>query len=267
MNGKLVILSLLLIGSAQSCITYKNIAYFKDIPDSARTYIQNAQYQQLHIHPDDILNISIQTMDPAVNQLFGQTLSSQGSPPSPTASSSGAATATSMTGFLVDKQGVVNLPVLGNFKLAGLTTMQARDTIREASKLFYKDPAVYVRFANLKVTVLGEVLHPGTYVLPNEKNTLFDALGLAGDLTIFGKRDNVLLMRDSSGYTSLIRINLTSKTVMNQSYFYLKQNDVLYVEPNKYKIASQDAIATRNYTIIVSVLTILILIASRININ
>lgn len=253
------------IGLIQSCKTYKNIAYFKDIPDSARTYIMNARYNQLLIHPDDILNISIQTMDPSVNGIFSQALSSQNTA-SPTQNASPAmGTGASPTGFLVDKNGVVELPVLGDFKLAGMTTMQARDTIEKIASQFYKNPIVYVRLANLKVTVLGEVAHPGTYILPNEKNTIFDALGLAGDMTIFGKRENVLLMRDSSGATSLIRFNLTSKNLMQQDYFYLRQNDVLYIEPNKSKIASQDAVASRNYAIIVSVLTLLIVVASRIN--
>jgi len=258
---------LALIGFTTSCTTYKNIAYFKDLPDTAREVIMNAHYNQLIIHPDDILSINIQTLDPTANDMFTQSSGSQvtGVNPANTIGQGSANTTPSQPGFLVDKNGTVELPVLGSFHLAGLTTIQARDTIQKSASLIYKSPAVYVRFANLKVTILGEVSHPGTYVLPNEKNTIFDALGLAGDLTIFGKRENALLIRDSAGYSTLTRFSLMSKDIVKQEFFFLKQNDVLYIEPNAAKLANLDAVKTRNYTIIVSILTLLIVIASRVN--
>lgn len=250
---------------SSSCRTAKSIAYFRDLPDSARAAILNAKYHQLTIQPDDILSISVETIDPTANAVFNQGQQGTGATGSGTGSAYGAVLPSAFSGYLVDKNGIVELPLLGQFKLAGLTTMEARDTIEKTASVYYKKPAVYVRFANLKVTILGEVSHPGTYVLPNEKNTIFDALGLSGDLTIFGKRDNVLLIRDSSGYSSLTRFSLTSKDLVKQDFFFLKQNDVIYVEPNQSKVYSQDAIRTRNYTIIVSVVTLLIVIFSRVN--
>lgn len=252
---------------ACSCATqHYNIAYFKDLPDTARVSIRNTRYKQLLIQPDDILSINVVTMDAQANLLF-----SIAQPTAPSSASAGASMPSGssggaiLPGYLVDKDGDVELPILGSFKLAGMTTEEARDTIQARAAQYYKNPVVYVRFANLKITVLGEVSRPGTYVLPNEKNTIFDALGLAGDLTIFAKRDNALLVRDSLGYSQLFRFSLTSKDLVDQPFFFLKQNDVIYIEPNKSKIYSQDAIKTRNYTILVSVVTLLIVIASRIN--
>jgi polysaccharide export outer membrane protein len=115
----------------------------------------------------------------------------------------------------------------------------------------------------LKITVLGEVLRPSTYVLPNEKTSVLDALGLAGDLTIYGKRENVLLIRETSGEKVFVRLNLNSKDVFNSPYFYLKQNDVLYVEPNKGKAASLNLARTQTIALVGTALTVLITLISR----
>jgi polysaccharide export outer membrane protein len=250
--------------SASSCTSYKNVPYFKDLPDSARAAIMNAPYKELVIKPDDILNINIQTIDPTANAIFGQNTASPLGQVNNSVSLSSSQQQSLLTAYLVDKNGEVELPILGKLTLGGLTTKQARDTIQEHASVYYKSPTVNVRFANLKITVLGEVQHPGTFVLANEKNTIFDALGLAGDLTIFGKRENMLLIRDSSGQSQLIRFSLNSTNLMRENFFYLKQNDVIYVEPNQSKIASLDASKTRLYTITAAVLSLLIVIATRI---
>jgi polysaccharide export outer membrane protein len=166
-------------------------------------------------------------------------------------------------GFLVNKEGYIEIPLLGRFYLAGLTTIQAEDSISKRASLYYKLPTVYVRFANFKVTVLGEVLRPGSYIVPNEKATIFDALGYAGDLTIFAKRENALLIRDSGNQTRLVRLNLNSKDIVKSDYFYLKQNDVIYVEPTKAKLANLDAVQNKNYAIIGAILSVLIIAGTR----
>ena len=159
---------------------------------------------------------------------------------------------------------MIELPLLGQVKVAGSTTSIAADSIRNRAALLYKQPAVNVRFANLKINVLGEVLKPGTYVLTNEKNTIFDAIGLAGDLTIFGKRENVLLIRDSAGKSNFIRFSLESKDLVRKDFFYLRQNDVLYIEPNESKAKTLDTYRFRNYTIYAALLSVLIIVATRI---
>ena len=215
---------LLLVGWLTSCETMKNVTYFKDVPDSARISVPTTGYTELTIQPDDIITVNIQTVDPSANAIFNQAPSSAISQISGGLGAAGLTSAimnagspsTSASGYLVGKDGMIELPLLGQVKVAGSTTSIAADSIRNRAALLYKQPAVNVRFANLKINVLGEVLKPGTYVLTNEKNTIFDAIGLAGDLTIFGKRENVLLIRDSAGKSNFIRFSLESKDLVRK---------------------------------------------------
>jgi polysaccharide export outer membrane protein len=264
-HPKTLLCSLMALALFCSCSTYKNVPYFKDFPDTARAVIQKSPYHDLVIHTDDLVNINIQTIDPAANQIFNQNIQSPLAQTLAITGTMGASSSQTSFTYLVDKGGYVMLPILGKIKIEGLTSSEARDTIQQKASIYYKDPTVNVRFANLKVTVLGEVSRPGTYTLPNEKNTIFDALGLSGDLTIFGKRENILLIRDSADQEKLIRFSLNEKDIIHKDFFYLRQNDVFYVEPNKAKIASLDAVKTRNYTIIASVLSVLVILATRIN--
>ncbi|MBS1746346.1 MAG: polysaccharide biosynthesis/export family protein [Bacteroidetes bacterium] len=248
----------LIITIFSACDTYKNIPYFKDVPDSSVMLVKTPQFKEPVIQPDDIMVITIQTIDPEANALLNKTGTS-------TAALNGSSglgpSQPAITGYRVDKLGNIELPFAGMVHLAGLTTFDARDTIANIISKFYKNPTVDVRFANYKVTVLGEVTRPATYIVPNERITIFDALGLAGDLTIYGKRENVLLMRDTLGEKKLIRLNLNSKDIISSPYFYIKQNDVVYVEPNKAKLATLDAYKTRLYAIIASALTVAIVLA------
>jgi len=241
----------------QSCNTYKHVAYFQDVPDSTRLTIQNTRYNDLVIQSDDQLSISIQTMDPEANAIFNQNAATGTALPL-TATSSGTAL------YLVDSKGEIDVPVLGIQHVGGLTTEEAQTLVRTKASEFYKGPSVNVRFANLRVTLLGEVNRPGTYTLTNERNTIYNALGLAGDLTIYGKRYNLLLVRDSAGTTQMMRFSLNSKDLVKQDFFYLKQNDIIYVEPEKAKIASLDAARTKDYAIGASILSLFIVIATRI---
>ena len=263
---------LLLVGWLTSCETMKNVTYFKDVPDSARISVPTTGYTELTIQPDDIITVNIQTVDPSANAIFNQAPSSAISQISGGLGAAGLTSAimnagspsTSASGYLVGKDGMIELPLLGQVKVAGSTTSIAADSIRNRAALLYKQPAVNVRFANLKINVLGEVLKPGTYVLTNEKNTIFDAIGLAGDLTIFGKRENVLLIRDSAGKSNFIRFSLESKDLVRKDFFYLRQNDVLYIEPNESKAKTLDTYRFRNYTIYAALLSVLIIVATRI---
>src|SRR5690606_18429708 len=142
---------------------------------------------------------------------------------------------------------------LGKVPVKGLTTYQARERIAVKAAEFYKEPTVEVRFANFKITVLGEVSRPATYTLPNEKVSVLDALGLAGDLTIYGKRENVLLVREHDGQKELVRLNLNDSGLFQSPYFYLRQNDVLYVEPGKAKAAANNAARTQTFAMVGSV--------------
>jgi polysaccharide export outer membrane protein len=256
----------------QSCNTYKNIPYFQDIPDTLKgsLAIQTAAFSQPRIHSDDILSILVQSIDPNATAIFNRDTKTASSITSATPSAFSGNTIAQqtpalsslqpnlVTGYLVNKQGQIEMPLLGKVAMDGLTTDQAADTIKKLLDPYFKDLIVDVRFANFKITILGEVLRPATYTVPNERITLFDALGLAGDLTVYGKRENVLLVRDSAGHKQAMRLNLTSKGIMESPYFYLKQNDVIYVEPNKQKMASLDANRTRNLVLAASFMTLLI---------
>jgi len=247
-----------------SCNTYKNIAYFTDFSDTAKhTTVQTIPFKSPAIAPDDLLTISIQTIDPDVNAVLNS-----GNTPSPT--SSGGTLFTLPTtqytpGYLVDKNGDVELPFAGKMHLQGYTTIEARDVIRNEMMKYVKEPIVNVKFANFKVTVLGEVMRPASYIMPTEKVTVFDALGQAGDLTIYGRRENVLVIRDSANnQKTMAHLNLNSKEVISSPYFYLQPNDVVYVEPNKSKAASTDASKNRVFAIVAAVLSVLIVAGTRI---
>lgn len=263
----LMLSSILLI---QSCNSYKNIAYFKDVPDSTRLSVSNPNYNPLLIHKGDILSITIQTIDPEANAIFNQlpVNNPMSQISGATTNTSGAAAAinpaSTMSGYQVNDDDDIELPMLGKIKVGGLTTSVAADTIKGRVALLYKMPVVAVRFANLKINVMGEVMRPGTYPLTVEKSTILDALAMAGDLTIFGKRENALLIRDSAGQSNFIRFSLNSKDLVKQDFFYLKPNDVIYIEPGPSKAASLDAVRTRNIAIGASVISLLIIIATRI---
>lgn len=242
-----------------SCSVSRKTVYFNDLPATERFEWEAAAFTEPVIQKDDILAINIQTVDPtntsAVNQ--GTTMQLFG------ASSSSGMGNQQVSGFLVDKNGNVNIPMLGEIKVAGLTTHQARELITQKVATYYKDPTVQVRFANYKFTVLGEVAKPATYTVQNEKVTLLDALGLAGDLTIYGRRDNVLLIRDLDGKKEFIRFDLNSATMFESPYFYLKQNDVIYVEPGKGRAASAESPRWQFYSMIASFISVAVLAFTR----
>lgn len=247
-----------------SCSSSKNIKYFQDISDTAKvTAIPAIPFAAPTIQPDDILTITVVTVDPLASQVINM-----GNIPGSANSSLSVNPAMTpqqiIAGYLIDKNGNVELPVLGKLKLAGLTTTEAKGVIQAKAATFFNDPTVSVRFANFKISVTGEVGRPSSYVVPNEKVSLLDALAMAGDITIYGKRENVLLIREGDDGSKLAyRFNLNNSNIMKSPYFYLKQNDVIYVEPSKSKVAANDIAQTRNITIISSALSVLIVLLTR----
>lgn len=225
--------------------------------------IPPAVYSAPKIQVDDILTILVQTVDPQAtvtinlgNTAIANTTAQAGTAASPQQP---------LSGYLVDKDGFVDLPVLGRIKLTGYTTNEAKEIVLNEANKYFKQPTVIVRYANFKFSVTGEVLKPGVYVTPNEKVSILDAIALAGDMTIFGKRDNVLLIRENAdGSKTPYRVNLFKSDIISAPYFYLRQNDFIYVEPGKGKAAATDASLTRTYTIIGAALSVLIVLVSRI---
>lgn len=243
-----------------SCTSYKNIPYFADFPDTTyRTSVQTQAFKSPVIKPDDLLSITIETIDPDITTLLNSPNIAQA------VGTSASLQPQTVSGYLVDKNGEVELPFAGKLKLEGYTTIEAREAVRTAMQKYVKDPIVNIKFSNFKVTVFGEVARPATYIMPTEKVTLFDALSQAGDLTIYGRRENVLVIRDTLGdKKNMIHLNLNSKDIISSPYFFLQPNDVVYVEPNKSKAASTDAVRNRNITLLASLLSIILVVATRI---
>jgi polysaccharide biosynthesis/export protein len=249
------------IYSLPSCTTYKSIPYFTDFPDTAqKTSVRTVSFTSPVIKPDDLLSITIETVDADITRLLNSA-----NAVSQTTNAPASVTQQTIPGYLVDKNGEIELPFVGKIKLSGYTTIQARDTITAAISQYIKSPIVNIKFANFKVTVLGEVLKPSTYIMPTEKVTVFDALGQAGDLTIYGRRDDILIIRDSlNNQKNMVHLNLNSKNIISSPYFYLQPNDVVYVEPNKAKAASTDAARNRTITIAASIISLLIVFFARV---
>ena len=162
--------------------------------------------------------------------------------------------------YLVSTEESINFPVLGMVSTKGLTTLELTKYLETHLKEYLVKPIVNIRLINFKVTVMGDVKSPGAYTIPNERITIVEALGLAGDLTIQGKRNNVLLIREIDGKRTFVTIDLTNKNLFSSPYYYLAQNDVIYVEPNKAKINSS-AVGANAGIILSSISTLISLIA------
>lgn len=240
-----------------ACASTKNTAYFGDIPNIENAMnLASAEFTEPVIQIDDILSVQVQTMNATGNNMEGADLAVSGS-------STNATGGVQTAGFLVDKNGNITVPMIGAVKVEGLTTFEAKKLITEQVAKLYVDPTVQVRFANYKITVLGEVNRPASYTVPNEKVTILDALGMAGDLTIYGKRDNILLIRDNGESKEFVRLNLNSADIFKSPYYYLRQNDVIYVEPGKGKVAAADAPRWQYLSIVASFASILVVIITR----
>ncbi|HMI00880.1 MAG TPA: polysaccharide biosynthesis/export family protein [Pedobacter sp.] len=248
------VIIILSVFSLISCRTRVNAVYFSDLDSSKVKQLVAAEFKEPLIQQDDVLSINVQTIDQSSSVALDQPI---------TAAYGASGVTTPITGFLVDKSGNVEMPMLGVVKLAGLTTTEARELIRKKAATYYKEPTVQVRFANYKITILGEVAKPGSYTVPIERVSVLDAISMAGDLTIFGKRENVMLIRDNGSKKDVVRLNLNSSSLITSSYFYLKQNDILYVEPTKAKVTNANSPRTQLITIGVSIATLLVTILTR----
>ena len=265
---KAAVLVMVLTGIFHSCTNYKNLTYFNNIADSIPTYqkgvsIALREYQPVTIKQDDILSVMVSTNDP--ENRMTEVINTISQPPT-RSTSTGNQTQTfnnNTQGFLVDKSGNIELPLLGSLKVEGLTTPQAAELVKSKALKLFKEPTVNIRLLNYRVTVLGEVSRPGTYSFSNEKVSVLDALGMAGDLTVYGKRDNVMVIREANNQKNAIRMNLNdASALMASPAFYLQQNDVVYVEPVKNKAVQSDASTSRTISIVTGAASILAVIVA-----
>ena len=239
-----------------SCTTSKHIVYFENVKDT--TFYSTQTIADYPIKPNDILSIAISSRNQEVdlewnphirNSIRSTTATGQSSEPG---------------GYLVSSDGTVHLPFLGKINAVGLTQDQLKYNITNMilSKKLLIEPLVEIRYLNFEVTVLGEVARPTVITINSDKISMLKALGLAGDLTIYGKRENVLLVREEMGVKKTRHINLNSADFFNSPYYYLQPNDVVYVAPNRVRMIQ----ATTNpniLPIILSSLSLAVIVADR----
>lgn len=208
-----------------SCASKKEVVYFQDASEFETIVSDNSYENRFKV--DDVVGINVSTLDPQASVPFNIFSGSQENGMRP-----------EQMDYIVDKNGEIDFPVLGSIKLLGLTPAEAKSLLTERLKDYLKDPIINIRLRNFSVTVLGAVNRPGTYSVNGEQITILEALGLANDLDIKGMRNNVMVIRDFNGTKVYTRIDLTTKESLNSPVYYLTQNDVVYVEPNKSLVSS-----------------------------
>jgi polysaccharide export outer membrane protein len=228
-----------------SCTSKKKITYLQDI--DIRTNPKIAAAYEPKLQADDVLKIYVSAENPEITTIFNV--------PEIQGSLEMYSNSNLIRTYLIGNDGTIDFPVLGKLKLAGFTVSEARKKIQLLVSEYIKNPVINLRILNYKIAVLGEVNKPGSYNIGSERITILDALSLAGDLSIYGKRNNVLLIRESEGVKSYHRIDLTTTSFLDSPYYYLSQNDIIIVEPNKTKINT--SVVGPNATLILSAVSIL----------
>lgn len=246
---------LIVIGFS-SCISQKQITYFQNPVADSTALPQEITNQYIPtVQPKDLLGINVTSLNPEASSFFNPYAGVERVATFQTVN--GQVPVTTAIGYLVDPDGNIQLPLVGKVKVLGLTSAGARDLLQEKLKNYLKEPTVNVRFLNFKVSVLGEVARPSMFSVPNEQMTITEALSLAGDITIYGRRDNVMIIRETNGKREFGRVNMNQRDLFKSPFYYLHTNDVIYVEPGKARLAYAD----RFYTILPSIIGALSLIA------
>ncbi len=245
---KITLLSLLFVlFLTTSCASRKELVYLQGASNAKEL----VSYEPV-LQPDDVVMIVVSSENPEVAAPYNlKAITVQGD-------SENTIGTQRMQTYILDKEGKIEFPLLGSIALGGLTKTQAVAKLKELLKDHVSDAVINFRILNFKVTVLGEVQKPGTYSVASERITLLEAIGMSGDLTIYGNRTNVLLIREKNGTKTMERIDLTKSDFLNSSAYYLSQNDVVYVEPNKTRINSS-AIGP-NLTVGISALSLIVTI-------
>ncbi|MFT6937533.1 MAG: polysaccharide export outer membrane protein [Saprospiraceae bacterium] len=226
----------IITASVTSCVQYEELVYFRKIDKekSPRPQFPNDTIQNLvalRIQKNDVLSITINTFDMELSAPFNLVNSqlaanAQGGSVSPFIS------------YIVDEKGQIDFPVLGKLTLQGLTISEAKDSIHQALLTYLKDPVVNMRLISFRVSVMGEVNKPGTFIINNDRITVLEALTMSGDLTAYSNRTNILVVREQDGIRKFGELNLQSAEIFKSEYYYLKQGDIVYIEPTEDKEAA-----------------------------
>lgn len=245
------------------CVQTKQLAYFQGGANDPTDALTVAARYVPKIQPGDVLSVQVSSLNPEASSFFNPyaalaVADRANLPMAPTT----ATPLPAQNGYLVDNAGAIELPVLGKVAVGGQTVSEVKDRLRESLREYLKEPTVNIRNLNFRISVMGEVLRPSLFTIPNEQITLLEALSLSGDVTIYGRRENVLIIREENGKRTFGRVDLTRRALFASPYYYLHPNDVVYVEPGKARAATADR-TNQLLPIVLSALSFLAIIASR----
>lgn len=238
----------------------RNLVYLSDLPQNEVNVESITNLQEPRIQPVDLLGITVSTLNPESNLLFNSgVITSVGS-----VGAIANAPSHINEGYRVDSHGDINFAVLGKVAVGGLTLEEATEKLADLLSKEVKNPIVNIKLLNFRITVVGEVRNPNTFPIPAERINILEAIGLAGDMTTFGKRDNILLIREIDGVRTTARIDINHTAILFSPYFYLQQNDIVYVEPIKNRKA-ESTMWRQDLMLTLSVLSLLGLLALNFN--
>lgn len=223
--GSWVLFFFVLLMCTSSCVSHESILNFHRDQIDAMSGQEITNISPIKIATDDVLLISIYSREPEVAAPFNVGMAAEGM-------------AAQASEFRVNSDGQIAMPGLGNIQVKGMTTAEAAQKIEMELTRFIKDPVVNLRHRGFQITILGEVNSPSTYIIDAERVTILEAFGLAGDLTDYANRGNILVIREIDGQRDIGRLDIHSAEILNSPYFFLKQNDVIYVEPTKSRVAT-----------------------------
>lgn len=230
---QLILLGSLLL-SLGSCVTQSKLPYLQTGAYSTQKPLQTENIRPVYkLQAGDVLSIRVQSVQPVLSDIFNV--------PGPQTITSSDPGTLYLTGYAVDDTGSINLPTVGRVKMQGLSMEEAQSLLQQKVAAYVRDANVLVKLLSFKITVLGEVRSPGRYFIYNPQATVFEALGMAGDLTEFGNRENIKLIRQTSKGSEVVLINLTDANLLKSPYYYLLPNDALYVEPLKARTSRGNA--------------------------
>jgi polysaccharide export outer membrane protein len=250
-----------LAGPFSSCTNTRSLIYMQGKFDTAK--LREVSIKENLIQKGDLLSIIVYSDNPEATKIYNQPVITTGSTNVVGGGGvQGLGTAPTAGGYLVDENGNIEFQGLGLLHVDSLTKSQLKDTLIARLQNYLVNPYVTVKFLNYRFTMLGEVSRPGIFSIPGDHISLLEALGLAGDMTFYGRRDNILVIRETNGVRQFARLDITKPDIMASPYFYLQSNDVVIVEPTRKKVAANDQTVVRNISIAASIISTLALIYS-----
>jgi polysaccharide export outer membrane protein len=255
-NFQILVLVFICLYTFSSCRSVKQLTLFQKVSAAEPDSINIPKAYNSVIQTGDILSINVTSLSTSASSFFNPyaVMGASGS--------SAPINADETPGYLVDQTGSIDLPLIGSLQLAGLTTLQAKELIKQNLTKYLKEPTITVRILNYKITLLGEISKPAVYTIPNERVTLPEVISMGGDLTAYGRRDNILIIRENNGKKEFGHVNLNTRDVYNSPYYYLRSNDLVYIEPSAGK-SVQTSSVFRVFTIVASAASLLIVLFTR----